>query len=141
MTAITPDPLLDYRQSDNFKIVLALYDHLHDAFCQEFGWQAAPEYSVDGLGQRLPNLAQLVRDPGLLLPAHNGWVHSPEWVAPLRLDEKLLTAAPDLEDEEATRLFVMEAVPVQSRSVLQLPVIENRIYGRAWTLERVRHFS
>ncbi len=132
------DPLLSYRHTPQFLIVLALYEQLHDAFCQEFGAQAVPEYAVDDVGQRVPDFLQLAHNPGLLLPAHDGWCYSPEWVAPLRLNEMLLNLLPDLEDAEGVTMFAMEAFPVNSESVMELPVIERRIYGRAWTLGLLR---
>lgn len=133
-----PDPLLDYRNNPDFLVVLALYGQLHDAFSEEFGPDAAPEYSIDNFGQRIPNLIQLVRDPGKLLPVHNGWIYSPEWVAPLRLDEECLNPLPNLEDRDAAALFLMEAIPVNDRNVVELSVIEEHIYERAWTLGLLR---
>lgn len=140
MTDTVADPLLDYRKSPEFSVVLALYEELHDSFCQEFGSQAAPEYSVDELGQRFPDLLSLAQDPGLLLPSHNGWVYSPEWIAPLRLEERTLNPLPNLEDENSSMLFVLEATHLNHKNCVDIPTIEQRIYERAWTLGLL-HFA
>jgi hypothetical protein len=63
-------------------MLVALYYLLHEAYQRTFGVDAAPEYLYNELREPIPNVTAFPQNPGQLLPSHDGWVYSPEWLAP-----------------------------------------------------------
>ena len=103
--------------------VLDLYHMLHDAYCQEFGADGAPEYIHNEYGEYIEALVTKQK-PGMLLPIYEGWCYSPLWDVPRRLaqDTRLKSRPALLEHRERMQALIRRT---------DLFVVESRIVERA----------